>query len=82
LNDRGNEAVASPRQCLYISGSLCGVGQCLPQFVDRLIEIVLEVNESFFRPQLLLNLFPRHHLPGTLQQHHQDVQGLTGKPDL
>jgi hypothetical protein len=42
---------------------------------------MLEVNLSVVRPESPANLFPRHHVPGALEQHGKDSKRLLGKTD-
>src|SRR5262249_51643677 len=79
---RRNEAIAAARQGFYVNRPLRGVSKRLPQFVNGLVETVLEVAEGFVGPQALLNLFASDHLPSTLEEHCEDIERMTSKPDF
>ena len=59
--DRSYKPVATPRESLYKSGSLGGIGQYLPNLVDRRVQVVIHVHEGVW-PKASLNLLAADHL--------------------
>ena len=43
---------------------------------------MIEINKGIRRPKFIAKLLARDHLPGMLQQHRQNLQGLFLKLDL
>ena len=58
------------------AGLLGGITQGLAQPGDGAVQAMIEVNKCVRGPQVLAQLVPRDHFPGTLQQQRQNTQWL------
>ena len=79
---RGDKAVPVPGQRFDEARRRRVIPQSLAQSFDGTVDAVLEINEGILRPELLSDLFAGHQLARTLQQHGQDLEGLTVQLDL
>ncbi len=79
---RINEPVSAPRQRLDETRIIGGIVQRLADFVDGLVEPVLEIHKRVRGPQRLLQFLARHDLARTLEQHGQNFEGLFLELDL
>src|SRR5512141_384901 len=52
------------------------VPQHIPNLVHRRVQAVIEIDKGTFRPQALADLGTGDQLPGLLQQHDENVEGL------
>jgi hypothetical protein len=76
------EAIAPTRDGLNKPGALRRIAKCLPDFVDGLVEPVIEVYEGIRGPEPLLQILAHYDLAGVLDQHGQDLKRLLLNSDL
>ena len=62
-------------------GYVGGVAEGLTDFVDRLVEPVVEIHERVRGPECLLKFLSTDDLARALKQHGQHLKGLLLKPD-
>jgi hypothetical protein len=74
--DLREEAVAAASHGFHKARTLGGVTEGLAEFVDRLVETVVEIDESVCRPEFFLKFLARYDVAGVLKQHRQDLEGL------
>jgi hypothetical protein len=77
--DASDEAVATSWDSFDVAGFFGGIGQRIPQFLDRAVQAGIEVNKSVLRPKFLLQFLAGDQLAGTLQQDDQQLKGLVLK---
>ena len=65
---RANETVAALGERLDEARRLRRVTQRLPQALDGVVQPAIEIDEGVRRPDLPLELVPRHDLAGVVQQ--------------
>ena len=58
------------------------IPKCFPYFVDGLAETFVKIHEDAGRPDPVAQFFPRDHLAGTLQEHHENLERLVLQLDL
>ena len=63
-----DEPVATPRHGFHKSGILRGIAQRIPHLADGAVDCVVEIDKGVAVPELLLDLFPRDHFAGALDQ--------------
>jgi hypothetical protein len=80
-SDVSEEAVAAASDSFDEAGTLGGVAEGLTDFVDRLVEPVVEIHERLRGPEFLLKFLATDDLAGVLEQHRQDPEGLFLEPD-
>ena len=73
---RSNETIPSTRNSLDKTRFLGGVVQSLPQLIDRVIQIVVEIDKRIVKPQALVEFVARDQSPGALQQGHENLKGF------
>jgi hypothetical protein len=66
--DLREEAVASTGNSFHKAGTFGGIAQGLADFVDCLVEPVVEIHESVRGPQSFLKFIASYDLAGMLQQ--------------
>src|SRR5215475_1827232 len=79
-NYRRDKAIPATMQCLHKTRLRGGILENFTNLVDRGSQAAIEVDESIRRPKLLTNLFPCDKFAGTLQEHHQQLEGLRLEP--
>jgi len=77
-----DKAIAVPGQRFDEAGRRRVVPQGFAQSFDGTVDAVLEIDEGILRPELLPDLFAGHQFARALQQHGQDLEGLTMKLDF
>src|SRR5262245_1790868 len=80
-SDVSEEAVAATTDSFDEAGTLGGVAEGLADFVDCLVEPVVEIHERVSGPEFLLKFLATDDLAGVLEQRHQDLEGLLLEPD-
>jgi hypothetical protein len=60
----GDEAVPVAGQSFNELGILARVAQCLPEFLDGVVQTVVELDECVCGPQAGTQILPRDHLSG------------------
>ena len=80
-SDVSEEAVSATSNGFDEAGTLGGVAEGLTNFVDRLVEPVVEIHECVRGPEFLLKFLATDDLAGVLEQHRQNLEGLLLKPD-
>lgn len=80
--DRGEKTIAATRKSFDIGGLVGRVGESLPQFVDRFVEAVFEVDKSLAGPKALLNLVPGNDRAGVFEKQDEDFKRLAGETKL
>jgi hypothetical protein len=71
-----------PWQRFDEAGVLGVIPQRLAQFIHGGVDAVFKVNEGIGGPEPLLDLFPRHHLAGPLEEHGENLEGSFLQLDL
>jgi len=79
---RGDETVAEPRQSLDELGMFGRVSQSPPEFVDGVVQTVVELAKGFRSPQPRPQLFPRDYLAGPFDQGLEHPKRHRGKCQL
>jgi hypothetical protein len=79
-SDVSEEAVAATGHSFDEAGTLGGVAEGLTDFVDRLVQPVVEIDERVCGPEFLLKFLAPDDLAGVLEQHCQHLEGLLLKP--
>jgi hypothetical protein len=82
LFDRSDEAVSTFRKRFDEARILGRIVERFAQPINGLIQTLIEVDEGFFVPELLLQLISRYNLAGSLQQYCEDAKRLFRKLDL
>ena len=80
-SDVSEEAIAATSNSFDEAGTLGGVAEGLTDFVDRLVEPVVEIHERVRGPEFLLKFLATDDLTGVLEQHLQHLEGLLLEPD-
>lgn len=80
-SDVSDEAVAATGNSFDEAGTVGGVAEGLTDFVDRLVEPVVEIHERVRGPECLLKFLSTDDLARALKQHGQHLEGLLLKPD-
>jgi len=65
--DRGNQSVTAAVECLDIPRCLGRVAERHPEFVHRLVQAAIEINESVIRPKGVPQLVAGHDLTRVLE---------------
>jgi hypothetical protein len=79
---RRDKSITSPRHSLHKPGVFCGISKSLADFVNGLVEALIEVYERVRRPDLLPQLFSSDDLSGMLEQGANDLERLVLEFDL
>src|ERR1700722_17758663 len=74
--DAFDESISTPRQSLDITRSVCRIPKSCANPRNRIVQAVVEIDESVGRPDLRPKFFSRHQIPGTLQESSQYLQRL------
>jgi len=72
-----DEAIASARECLYVSRRIDGIRESVAEFVDSGVEAVIEIHESVGRPKFGAKLFTSDEAARCGEENHEDIEGLT-----
>jgi len=76
-----NEAITASRYGLDKTGAIGGVPKDFSQAHHRIVNTMVEVNEGIALPESIPQLLPGDDLPGSLQEHSQNLERLFGKLD-
>ena len=71
----GQEPVTAARDCLDETRILCRVTERFANFIDRLVEAVVEIHDRP-RPESAAQFVSAHQLSGALEQHGQNLERL------
>src|ERR1700693_1820841 len=71
-----DESVATTRHSFHKSGILRSIPQRVPHLADGAVDCVVEIDKSVAVPELLLDLFPRDHFAGALDQEAENLEWL------
>ena len=72
--NRGDQTIAAPWQGLDEPWILGVIPKCLAQFFHSRINAVFKIYEGVGGPELLLNLLPRHHFAGPLDERSKNLE--------
>jgi hypothetical protein len=72
--NRSDQTIPIPGQCFYKPRVLGVIPQCLAQFIHGSVNAVFKINEGIGGPEFLLDLFPRHHLAGLLEERGENLE--------
>ena len=75
LNGR-DEPVATSRHGFHKSGIFRDIPQRIPHLADGAVDCIVEIDKGVGVPELFLDLFPRDHFAGALDQEGQDLEWL------
>src|ERR1700742_698001 len=78
---RRNKPVSDPWNCLNESRRLGRISERIPQLLHRLIQPMIEVDKSVWRPQPLAQFFSRPRLARSLKQQGEHLNRLLRNPD-
>jgi hypothetical protein len=73
--NRGDQTIPAPWQGLDEPWILGVIPECLAQFFHSSINAVFKIYEGIGGPELLLNLLPRHHFAGPLDERGKNLEG-------
>ena len=76
-----NEAIPVAGQGLDELGSLSRVSQCLAEFLDGVVQAVIELNKCVRGPQAGAQVFPGNYFSGTFDQAAEHFEGFGRKRD-
>jgi hypothetical protein len=62
-----DKPVSVARKCFDVAGSLGGVAKCLAEAGNRVVETVVEIDESVGGPNLRADLLASDHITGTIE---------------
>jgi hypothetical protein len=73
--NRGDKTIPTPWQGLDEPWILGVIPECFPQFFHSSINAVFKIYEGIGWPELLLDLLPRHHFAGPLDERGKNLEG-------
>jgi hypothetical protein len=74
--DFGEEAVATARDGFDEARAFGGVAECVANFVDGLIEAVIEIDVGVGGPEIFLEVLAGDEFAGMLDEYGEDTEGL------
>ena len=73
---RRHESVTSASHCFNEAGIVSRIAERVADFVDGLVEAMVEVNEGVLGPEVLLKLLAGNDLSRLFQEHGENLEGL------